>query len=272
MSASAVTGRPIQILITHGQAHDLTGAKPTLAMTPSLSPTRPTIPIACGLISEGAAPPATKSSEQVLGFGGEWPILLTVAGDIMRASPEENAELLLPLWAAWADRHTFSKRTIRLRRETGWLDSPDNRRGARSRGAHGGPRRWRQFDLFDRLDRPHSQGALSLAARSCSLANNATRHELWGRSAENQFPRSAIHSSARRLTSRLRAYPISRSSGLGFSCDREWVIRKGRAADRFKILCWCEFGDVLSLGALFKVQGCAKFPVFGSAMVAACKI
>ena len=23
----------------------------------------------------------------------------------------------------------------------------------------------------------------------------------------------------------------------GFSCDREWVIRKGRAADRFKILC-----------------------------------
>lgn len=29
---------------------------------------------------------------------------------------------------------------------------------------------------------------------------------------------------------------VSRSAGLGVSCDREWVVRKGQAADRFKIL------------------------------------
>jgi hypothetical protein len=69
-------------------------------------------------------------------------------------------------------------------------------------------------------------------------------------------------------------YTIPRSASLGFSCDREWVIRKGRAGDRFKRICsWGVSLDAhaltSSLGSSF--QECAEFPGFGSVMVAARK-
>ena len=84
-------------------------------------------------------------------------------GCLARGAPE----LLWPLSAAWADRHTILQayHSAPLGRDR--LD----RRGARSRGAHGGPRRRRQFKPIRSRGSTAFPRALSLAARSYSLAN-----------------------------------------------------------------------------------------------------
>ena len=51
---------------------------------------------------------------------------------------------------------------------------------------------------------------------------------------------------------------------------REWVIRKGRAPDRFKRLCSRRL-PLTSPSLASSFQACAEFPVFGSVMVAASK-
>jgi hypothetical protein len=79
-----------------------------------------------------------------------------------------------------------------------------------------------------------------VAARSCSLANTRL-----GTSCGSVRRRTVPSLGHPKLSAPIDfPDPIPRSAGLGFSCDRAWVIRKGRAADRFKILCCLgyEFG------------------------------